>query len=808
MNRLLFRGSVLFLIGLTFSQCNPISKLGKDEYLLVKNTITLDKTKHITSENAKDQREDNYETMSDLDGYLQQKPNTKMLGLFKFHLGAYNFATRKRKSRLLKESELDLVEEIDTKIEKIIGEPPVLVSKKSVQKTVEQMQLYLYDKGYFNNRVQDSITYKIYPKHEGGKARVEYLVSPGHRYTIGKLSYQIKDGGIEYLLKNDKLESLLSIGMYYDEHGLDDERERLVKKLKNQGYFFMSKEYIRYIADTSLGGHSIALTMIIDRFKEKTEAGVEEKNHQRYKIRSVYIQPDFFPEELKRDIDTVRFNDYSFLIFAGSLHPNADRNAYIRFKTLSRKVFMKEEEYFNLDNFNNTYKHLASLRIFKFINIEFKRTEADGELICLIQLNPTPKHSVQIEAEGTFASGDLGIAESFSYRNKNTFKGAELLEVSVKTALESQQAFADNTEDIGELGLFNTIQVEPGLKFNFPRLLFPIKEEKIPKRYSPKTELYISYNYQIRSDYTRWIWGGGFAYEWKESTQKTHILAPIYLSSVKIKDDSPILATTITNPFLANSFTNHFISSSRYSFIYTSQQLNKKVNFTYFRGDLEFAGNAVKGINSVTSPEPDSTIFGIYYAQYAKADLDVRNYQFINRHSTLVFRFAAGLGLPYENSEVMPFEKSYFSGGANGLRAWQSRNVGPGSYIDTTITKGHEGDQHNHNQIADIKLEWNIESRFEFIGPLEGAAFLDAGNIWLTGYDKDRPKGQFDFNSFYNEIAIGGGLGIRLNYEYFIIRVDAAVKIKDPREQAGQRWVLNDAKFSTIVYNLGIGYPF
>ncbi|MBL4577797.1 MAG: BamA/TamA family outer membrane protein, partial [Flavobacteriales bacterium] len=578
---------------------------------------------------------------------------------------------------------------------------------------------------------------------------------------------------------------------------------KIVKRLKNEGYFFFSKDYVRFTADTSLGGHSIALTIIIDPFKKKTTSGFKETAHKKYKIKNIYIQPDFYPEEASRPLDTVTYGDYNFLIFKESINEKADRNAYIRFKTLSRKVFIRKDEYFKIDNFDNTYRHLAALKIFKFINIQFQKSEKEDELNCLIQLNPIPKHTIQIEAEGTHASGNLGIAENFIYRNKNIFKGAETLEISIKAGLEGQKTFAGETESIDELGLFNTVEAGPELKVNFPRLLFPIKEEMIPKRYDPKTSLRASYNYQVRSDYTRWIWEGGFTYEWKESARKTHVLAPFNISSVKIKDDSPILDSTFSNAFLRNSFTNHFISATRYSFIYTSQQLNRKVNFTYFRGNVEVAGNFLRGASRVSDAPADSTygsysIFGIQYAQYLRADIDVRNYNFINRYSTIVFRFAAGLGLPYGNSSVMPFEKSYFAGGANGLRAWQARNIGPGAYNGEV----------SFDQIADVKLEGNIESRFEFLGPLEGAAFIDAGNIWLTLEDPDRPGAVFAPDKFLNEIAMGAGLGIRLNYNYFIIRVDAAIRIKDPREPVGQRWVHPYDSFSDINYNLGIGYPF
>ena len=782
---------------LIFAQCNPVSKLGKKEYLLIKNTITIEK-----QQKGKSKVKANYETIADLEDYLQQRPNTKMLGIFKFHLGAYNFTTRRRRKQKSDDTDPSFTKKIETDIQKIVGEPPVLSDSVLIAKTVRQMKLYLYNKGYFNNQVNDSTVYLNYLKHDGGKARVYYTIIPGPQYTIGKLSYQIRDLGIASKLNKDEKVSLIQIGSSYDENTLNKERERIVKELKNLGYFFFSKGYISFEADTTLNGHSIGLTLKIDPFKEKSKSETVERNHRRYRIGKIFIQPDFYPAEEHRRLDTVSFNGYHFLVIPGSVNEARDQNGYVKFNTIIRKTFMRKDEYFMIDKFDNTYKHLASLNIFKFINIQFQRTDNEGELNCLIQLNPIPQHTIQIEAEGTNASGNLGIAENFIYRNKNMFKGAELFEASIKTALEAQKVFTDNEQTIDDLGLFNTIEAGPEVKIKFPRLLFPVKEERIPKRYDPKSTLNLLYNYQQRADYTRWIWEGGLSYAWKESQRKTHVLSPVNVSSVKIKEDSPILDSAFANAFLRNSFTDHFIAATRYSFIYTSQRLNKKVNFTYFRGNIEVAGNALRAASGFTSAEADTggvySVFGIDYSQYVRADLDVRNYNFINQHSTIVFRFAAGLGFPYGNSSVMPFEKSFFSGGANGLRAWQARNIGPGAY---------NGDI-NFDQIADIKLEANIESRFEFIGPLEGAAFIDAGNIWLTHDDVQRDGAQFKFNSFYNEIAIGAGLGIRLNYDYFIIRVDVAMPVKDPSKPVGKRWVVDNASFDDINYNLGIGYPF
>ena len=317
----------------------------------------------------------------------------------------------------------------------------------------------------------------------------------------------------------------------------------------------------------------------------------------------------------------------------------------------------------------------------------------------------------------------------------------------------------------------------------------------------------MAYNYQTRTDYTRSIAKISFGYDWKETNYKTHIFNPVEINLVKIDPESKILSDTnlMKNPFISNRFIDHFTTALKYTFIYNNQQINKNTNFTYFKANLELAGNLLNGLNRLAKVEPslnDSSyhLLKIRYAQYARSDIDLRYYHTLNQHNTLVYRIAMGIGIPYGNSNALPFEKSFFSGGANGIRAWKALELGPGSFSSNSITI----------QLADIKIESNIEFRFDITKMFQGAAFIDAGNIWMINEDTLRPGANFETNRFLSEIAIGAGLGLRLNFTFFIVRLDAAIPLKDPSSKPGNRWFTEfPINFKEgVIYNLGIGYPF
>jgi len=418
-----------------------------------------------------------------------------------------------------------------------------------------------------------------------------------------------------------------------------------------------------------------------------------------------------------------------------------------------------------------------------------------------------PRHFYNIAAEATNSAGNLGVAGNISYQNRNLFRGAEIFNIKLNCALEVQKIFGDETADevIDQLP-FNTVETGVELNVELPRFLIPISPEKFPKYFRPKTTIKTGLNFQQRADYTRYILNSSFGYEWKESESKKHILTPIEISSIKIEPDSSFLEiiNSIKDKRIQLSYNDHLSMALRYSFIFNNQKVNKLLNFSYFRGNFESSGNLLRLASKVINMQQDEMgsykIFKIRYSQYIKADADYRFYNIVNQHSSLVYRFTLGLAVPYGNIDIMPFDKSFYAGGANGLRAWKLYDLGPGGYSDTATAKFYK--------TGDVHLETNVEYRFDIYKYLKGALFLDAGNVWLREKNIQYPNAEFQFNDFYKEIAIGCGVGTRLDFSFFIIRLDAAIPLRDPRRVHELRWVYDEMKLTKVNFNIGIGYPF
>ena len=328
--------------------------------------------------------------------------------------------------------------------------------------------------------------------------------------------------------------------------------------------------------------------------------------------------------------------------------------------------------------------------------------------------------------------------------------------------------------------------------------------EKFSQRANPKTTINYLLNFQERPEYIRNITKISFGYFWNETKYKKHFINPINYSIIKLRLTSDFKDRILNqnNPFIVNSFTDHFINSSTYTFVYNNQETNKTRNFSFLRFNTEIAGNLLSLYNDLNSSERNANggyeLFGIQYAQFVKADIDYRYYRRTSLTS-LVSRISLGIGKPYGNLDVLPFEKSYYGGGANDIRAWQARTLGPGSLPNSLITETII------NQIGELKIEGNIEYRFDITKLFEGAVFTDAGNIWLLTTDSQRPNGEIKINRFWQDIAIGVGVGLRLDFNYFLIRFDLAAKLKDPATNRPKRL---DLQWKSPTLNLGIGYPF
>jgi outer membrane protein assembly factor BamA len=507
--------------------------------------------------------------------------------------------------------------------------------------------------------------------------------------------------------------------------------------LKDHGYYFFNKNYITYIADTGLRNHQLDIYLYVNRINENVNPSLignsPVQNHNAYKLRNIYIQTDYNPKDPSASIprDTVFVDGYYFVSSHGT---------FIRHQALLRNIFVHTGDTYLQRDLDYTYRRLQELNVFKFINLFFKEVKRDSVqqdylLDLSIQLTPSDKQDVSFEFETTNTGGNLGGALSTAYRNRNTFHGAETLEIRGKFGLEAIPNFNDSVEK-RKLFFFNSLEVGPDVTLTVKKFLLP---NFVVNYSNPRTNFNVGYNYQDRPDYKRSVSNVSMNYVWTMGKRWRAMFFPVDVNSVNVSL-SPAFRSkleSLNDPRLLYTYDTHVISGTRFTVFYSDQNITKKKNFTYFRASIE---GAYKAVDAKFNP-----------SQYTKYETDFSYHQYVNRFSTMVYRFATGVGLPYGTSRALPFEKSFFSGGANSIRAWSARTLGPGSYKRTLFIE----------QSGDIKVESNIEYRSELLRfpngiIMEGATFIDAGNVWTRNEDVSRPGGKFEFENFLSELGIGG----------------------------------------------------
>lgn len=793
---------LLLVVGATLVACSPTRKLVDGEHLLVKNVIDND-SKLVSS--------------GELRNFLRQKPNRKLIGLllFRFHLQVYNLVNQEKlekRSLILEEKNKrrNLKRKVKGKEPKErrrsfwewlagIGEAPVLYDQLITEKSAEQLEIFLRGKGHFNAAVYDTVVFNDRRK----RAKVYYTVRSGKPYTVRNITYNIDDTRLERLVRSGRSRGrVMRDGMPYDVDLFQAERERIERDLKSNGYFGFSDDYVRLKIDSNLNSYQVDLELTIADPVVKDTGLVDAKTHPTYTIRNIYIHTDHDQKNpYKADLDTLVYNGVHFIFREKFKH---------RPEMLLDKIFFKSGDLYRVKRTELTYRYLSGLRAYRFINITFREdVEPDGRHVLdyFIQLSPSMRQSYAIEFQGTNTDGNLGLSGSFVYRNKNLFRGAEILQFKLTGGVEAQVVAQEaETESAEIVQPLNTLEISSEISLIIPKFLVPFRLNRVMRYGNPKTIISASYSYQQRPDYTRTIFNAKFGYKWAQSQFARHSLNPIEVNFVNIYNENAEFQERLDNlqdKLLLNTFSPHLITTTNYSYVFSNQRVNKKENFSYFRARLESSGNLLRGIMAASQAEKDTNgsyrVFNIPFSQYLKYEIDYRKYWRMNEHSQLVFRVNQGLAYPLLNLGVLPFESSFFGGGANGIRAWTSRSLGPGSLPDSLNL---------FDQFGDMKLEFNLEYRFDIYRWFKGALFADAGNVWLIKDDIDRPGGVFRLNRFYKELALGAGLGIRLDFSFFIIRFDMAFPIHDPGRPVNDRWAVKYFTAKDINFNLGIGYPF
>ncbi len=777
----IFVVSSAILLYSLFAACSPIRKYPKDKFLLKQNKIIVNKG-NINSEEIKN--------------LLKQKPNKKNLGLY-LNIRFWNMAIKGKENGFKRW------------LKRTIAAEPVLFDNSLTSNSLKQINYYLNNHGYFSSKVNFDVKYKR------RNAKVTYIIQTKEPYKIRNIKYAISDATLKAYVYSTKAECVLKPDEIYNVDNIDAERERINKNLKENGYYSFSKDYISFLVDTSLNSHQLDITIKISDelvpYSAKSDSMVTVK-HKRYNINKIIINTDF-------DLDKSSVVTYDTLrtTIPNRLKGRPPKVYYvvypqklkINLKTLAQAMYIDSNDVYNYLDVEKTYKALLDLRLYRYVNIDFIKVNdtmpASGLLNCLIKLSKAPVQAISVSTDATHTGGELGVAVGIMYTNKNLFRGAELFSLKLKGAVEFQSFNKNNTIEkpvIQKLKIVNTIETGVELDLKIPRFLLPVRQNKFPKYFKPKTKINAAFNYQIRPQYERYYVTSSFGYQWKENEFKTHIVTPLQINLVKIYPDSAFNAQidSLKDRALQNSYRDHIITSLTYSFIYNTQQVNKNTNFFFLKTNVEFAGLLFFAISRIQKKQGAYTLFNIPYSQYFRVDADFRYYTYTNKLNLFVFRAYGGYGMPYDNENVLPFEKSFSMGGANSMRAWRLKALGPGSY--------NAGETYGLERIGEIGLEGNIEYRFPIYKFMRGAAFIDMGNVWMRKSSEKLPGAAFVLNKFLSDIAFDGGLGLRADFGYFVIRVDGAIVLKNPAKPINSRWIGQNSDRFLIFGNFGIGYPF
>jgi outer membrane protein assembly factor BamA len=843
---------------LVLSSCHPAKRVPKGAYLLVKNNVSLTKEKDKDSRKAINEIF-NKETFDEI---IKQQPNHKILGVFRLHLGIYNNIDTLKLERDIKKKEEKLATKNekrkakDKKLKKYkkpwrqwlsedVGEPPVVYDTVLTNRSISEFNFYLYNKGFFNPK----ISYYTSPETSSDaerdsskkKIKVYYIIDPGTSHRLNKIEFDIPNNDIRRIVNQDIAlnDSILKVGNRLDLDHLEKYQTHLSRLLKSNGYFLFNRSLIYFEVDTGYYNNTASLTLKInkDHIPVDNTDSTKLDMFQKFYVKNITVNTNYPPLKYSDDeplaYDTIEYNGINILYqYKVNFKP----------KSLKRGLMFSKDSLYNLNESNLTYRKLYSLGVFDIVSVNYENNNSvdskDGNLPldAVINLKPTKDQNVSLEGITTNNGGNLGIKGSINYTHKNIFKGAEHLVLSVSGGVEAQNSLGQSQDQ--PFGL-NTIEVATGIEIIFQKFLLPKSYKRFALIENPKTFFKIDLSYQQSPDYSGTILSGYFGYRWNSGKLLSHRLNVFQVSQVKI-DKSPAFdeyLKSLNNAVVEAIYDDRFIPSTKYTLTLNNQLKpnQKRAIVTYFT--FQQAGNIAyllgNAFNAPTNDQGQFEIGGSAFAQFLKGEVDFRHYNYINKKNAVAYRVDLGTAVPYGNLNVIPFNDAFFVGGSNSNRGWRARTLGPGSFFDSTGVE-------TYDKVADIKIDLSLEYRFNLIGVFDLALFVDAGNIWFLPQGdvltKDSPV-VFNPNRFISEIAIGVGAGVRLNFNFFLLRFDFGLQTKDPSIDPGERWifqskddynqkiddvnqfkidnpelypnpVLLDHYRTTVIFNLAIGYPF
>ena len=696
------------------------------------------------AENDIEVTNDRHFNSNQLQPYIKQKPNSYFIFGWNPFLNVYNWSNGKGKGW-------------DKLVQKI-GVAPVVYDAELVETSISNMESHLEYLGYYDSKVESRI------KVKRKKVKVTYEVTLGKRYPISDIVIDLPETG-EFTADFQSDTALMTIrpGDYLSEAALEKETERASALIRDKGYYTFNKNHFFFEADTLNQNGTALLKMTVNEYT-RNETAREAQPIRKFFFKDVSIS---YPTSMK-----------------------------VREKVLRELNTIEPGAPYSPETVNNTYNRLSSLRMFSSVNIGMTQTDTNS-VDCLITLAQSKTQGFQVNLEGsTNSSGLLGVSPQLSYYHKNIFRGGEWLNLSFMGNFQFK--FKDDIRS-------NEFGVSAGL--SFPKF-FPL-----PYRFFegaiPRTEINLSYNYQDRPEYTRNILSTTYGYNGNLGNRFFYQAYPLQLNVVKLLNLDPEFYDTLAaDPFLRNAYQDHFDLGSGMTLYYTTNAESvPKETYFYSRLQFDIAGNMLSLFKPVMRKDDNGAgmLWNTPFSQFVRAELTLGRTWVWGRNSgqSLATRLVAGAGYAYGNSNALPFEKHFYGGGANSLRGWQVRTVGPGTApMDSSFVIP--------NQTGDMKLEANIEYRFKMFWKVAGAVFADAGNVWTLKND-DSVTGQqsiFRWDTFGESIAMNWGVGLRLDFNFLILRLDLGMKIHDPARE--QKWV-NPADWlhrDNYALHFGVGYPF
>ena len=712
--------------------------------------------------------------------YVKQNPNYKVFDTWNMRLGIYSLSgtdSTKWINRLLKN----------------VGSPPVIYNERLAENTAKEFRQFFFNRGYMDAEVGFD------PAFNKKRATVTYYIKPNEPYTIAQLVYDIQDTEIERIVLNDTVNSRVKPGMLFNGDTFNEERNRIANNLRQRGYYLFTKDNIHYLADSSHVSKQVDLRMQIRdipfTFQVTDTLKAMDFKQRIFDVNDVYLLVDnVSPTTRSRHtaIDTLMHDGYHIV----------QRQATYKPSFLTQKCFIKPHSRYSEDDLYATYNALGSLRAFQYANIRFDVVDST-KVDCFISLTSGKSQSVSVSLEGTNSAGDLGVAGSINYQHRNSFKGSEIFNIRLRGAYE---ALSGSISD-----LWNNNYKEVGVETSvlFPKFHFPFLDKEFKNKLRPSTEYGTSFGWQERPEYERFILSGSWKYNWSvQNGRNRHSINPVFFDYVHIPRLSDKFEKDLDRyPALRYSFDDHVIAGSSYSFHATNlgQKSNQHKLYS-LRAAVETSGNLVYALSTLSNANKNSkgqyTLVNVPISQYVKGDFDFSRTHIVDDDNSFAYHLGIGMAYPYKNAAIMPFEKRYYAGGANSVRGWSVRTLGPGSYRSTGQVIDYA------NQSGDIRLDMSVEWRTKIFWMFQLAGYVDAGNVWTIKDYESQPGGLFEFNKFYKEIAMSYGLGLRLDFNYFLIRLDSGMKAYDPAYPTDP-WVLLKPKFSRdFAIHFAIGYPF